>query len=56
MKNLLWQLCWFEVKSILEVKQVFEPHLEIEMYRLHKRVAYFSKEKELSFQNLQEFS
>ena len=56
MMNLQWQLCWFEVKSIMEVKQVFEPHLEIEMYRLHKRVAYCSKEKELSFQNLQEFS
>jgi hypothetical protein len=35
---------------------MFEPQLEIEMYRLHKRVAYCSKEKELRFQNLQEFS
>ena len=35
---------------------MFEHLLEIEIYRLHKRVAYRSKEKELSFQNLQEFS
>ena len=35
---------------------MFETQLEIEIYRLHKRFAYRSKEKELSFQNRQEFS
>jgi hypothetical protein len=35
---------------------MFEPQVEIEMYTLHKRFAYRSKEKELSFENLQEFS
>ena len=33
---------------------MFEPQVEIELYILHKRVAYCSKEKEFSFQNLQE--
>ena len=33
---------------------MFEPQVEIEIYTLHKRFAYISKEKELSFQNLQE--
>ena len=31
---------------------MFEPPFEIEIYTLHKRVAYSLKEKELSFQNL----
>ena len=35
---------------------MFEPQVEIEIYTLHKPVAYISKEKELSFQNLQEVS
>jgi hypothetical protein len=35
---------------------MFEPQFEIEIYKLHKRVALRSKEKELCFQNLQEFS
>ena len=35
---------------------MFEPQVEIEIYKLHKRVAYYSKGKELSFQNRQEFS
>ena len=35
---------------------MFEPQLELEIYTLHKRVAYRSKEKEFSFDNLQEFS
>ena len=35
---------------------MFDPQVEIEIYILHKRVAYYSKEKELIFQNLQEFS
>ena len=32
------------------------PQVEIEIYTLHKGVEYISKEKELSFQNLQEVS
>ena len=40
MTNLLWHsVNRFEVKSILEVYQMFEPQSEIEMYTLHKRVA-----------------
>jgi hypothetical protein len=35
---------------------MFEPQFEIEIYKLHKRVAYRSKEKGLSFQDLQECS
>jgi uncharacterized protein YktA (UPF0223 family) len=37
---------------------MFEPQFEIEIYKLHKRVAYRSNEKdlELSFQILNEFS
>ena len=35
---------------------MFEPQVEIEIYTLHKRFANHSKEKELSFQNRQEFS
>ena len=35
---------------------MFEPKVEIEIYILHKRFAYRSKEKELSFQYLQEVS
>ena len=35
---------------------MFEPQVELEIYTLHKRVAYRSKEKEFSFDNLQEFS
>ena len=35
---------------------MFEPQVEIEIYTFHKPVAYSSKEKELSCQNLQEFS
>ena len=35
---------------------MFEPQVEIEIYTLHKRVAYISKEKERSFLNLQEVS
>ena len=35
---------------------MFEPQVKIEIYILHKRFAYRSKEKERSFQNLQEFS
>ena len=35
---------------------MFEPPFEVEIYTLRKRFAHFSKEKELSFQNLQEFS
>ena len=49
-------LCWFEVKSILEVLQMFEPQYEIEIYTLHRCVAYCSNDKELNFQNLKEFS
>ena len=33
---------------------MFQPQVEIEIYTLHKRVANSSKEKKLSFQNLQE--
>ena len=35
---------------------MFEAQVEIEIYTLHKRVAYRSKEKEFSLENLQEFS
>ena len=35
---------------------MFEPQVEIEIYTLHKRVVYYSKEKELIFQSLQEVS
>ena len=35
---------------------MFEPQVEIEIYTFHKPVADSSKEKELSGQNLQEFS
>ena len=35
---------------------MFEPQVEIELYILHKRVANRSKEKEFSFENLQEVS
>ena len=35
---------------------MFETQVEIEIYTLQKIVAYTSKEKEFSFQNLQEFS
>jgi hypothetical protein len=35
---------------------MFEPQVEIEIYTLHKRVGYRSKENEFSFENLQELS
>ena len=35
---------------------MFEHQVEIEIYTLHKRFSYRSKDKELSFQNRQEFS
>ena len=35
---------------------MFEPQLEIEIYKLHKQFANRSNENELSFQNLKEFS
>ena len=35
---------------------MFEPQVELEIYTLHKRVEHRSKEKEFSFDNLQEFS
>ena len=35
---------------------MFEPQFEIEIYTLEKRFAYRSKEKEFSFENLQEVS
>jgi hypothetical protein len=37
---------------------MFEPQFEIEIYTLHKRVAYRSNDKELSFQfqNPKEFA
>ena len=35
---------------------MFDPQVEIEIYTLHKRVASRSKEKEFSFENLQEVS
>ena len=35
---------------------MFEPQVQIEIYTLDKRVAYYSKGKELSFHNWQEFS
>ena len=35
---------------------MFEPQVQIEIYTVHKRFANSSKEKELSFQNLQEVS
>ena len=35
---------------------MFEPQVEIEIYTLHKRAVYYSKEKEFSFENLQEVS
>ena len=35
---------------------MFEPQVGIEIYTLHKRVANRSKEKEFSFENLQEVS
>ena len=33
---------------------MFEPQVEIEIYTLHKIVAYISKENEVSLRNLQE--
>ena len=35
---------------------MFQPQVDIEINTSHKRIAYRSKEKEISFQNLQECS